>query len=151
MKKAFWIGAGLALLLTAAPLNAAEPIEDTVEASLENYILAWNEPEEAKRRELLTDHWTSAGTYTDPSGHAEGLEGLVTHIGGFLDNPQFKGFAIVRTSGIDIHHQSFRFTWEMRNASGQVLTAGIDYGEFDDQGLITKIVGFFGPYPELEK
>jgi len=145
------MGAGLALLFTAAPLNAAEPIEDTVKASLENYILAWNEPDESTRRELLTGHWTTAGTYTDPSGYAEGLEGLVTHIGGFLGNPQFKGFSIVRTSGIDIHHRSFRFTWEMRNTSGAAVTAGMDYGEFDEQGRITKIVGFFGPYPELEK
>ncbi|PCJ52955.1 MAG: hypothetical protein COA73_15825 [Candidatus Hydrogenedentota bacterium] len=150
MRKSLWAGTALVLIVAVFPINAAEPAEDRVKASLAKYLLAWNEPDEAKRRELLTGHWTTSGTYTDPSGHAEGLEGLVAHIGEFKSNPQFKGFSIVRTSGIDIHHQSLRFNWEMRTPNGKILTAGIDYGEFDDEGRITKIVGFFGPFPKME-
>jgi len=150
MRKTLWAGTVFALMLTGFPLSAAETAQDSVKASLTNYLLTWNEPDEAKRRELLIGHWTTSGTYTDPSGHAEGLEGLVAHVGEFKSNPQFKGFSIVRTSGIDIHHRSFRFSWEMRNPDGKILTAGIDYGEFDDEGRITKIVGFFGPFPKME-
>ncbi len=72
------------------------------------------------------------------------------HIGAFKSNEQFQGFSIDQSTGIDVHHQSFRFGWEMKDPSGNTVTPGIDYGEFDSDGHITKIVGFFGPFPEMK-
>ena len=129
--------------------DAATPAE-RAKASLQNYVKAWNEPDTEKRKALLKTTWTEGGTYTDPSAHVEGRDALVAHIEGFLSNPQFKGFSIVRASDIDLHHQVFRFEWEMKDPSGNTVTAGIDYGEFNEDGAITKIVGFFGPFPELK-
>jgi len=140
----------IALGLSTTMGNAQTNPEKQVLKSLDNYFLAWGEPDDDKRRALLTGSWAENGTYTDPGAHAEGLEALVEHIGGFLSNPQLKGFSIQQTSGIGVHHRSFRFTWEMRGPTGNVLTPGIDYGEFDDEGRITKIVGFFGPFPKLK-
>ena len=128
---------------------AASPAE-TVKASLNNYVKAWHEPDAQKRHALLETAWTDNGTYTDPTAHVDGRDALVAHIGQFQANPQFKGFSIVQTSDIDVHHQVFRFEWAMQDPAGKTVTGGMDYGEFDENGAITKIVGFFGPFRELK-
>lgn len=138
-----------AVLCGLSQARAASPAEKA-KASLDNYIKAWHEPDDAKRTELLSDTWVDEGTYTDPSAHVEGRDALVKHISRFLSNPQFKGFTLVRSSDIDFHHHTFRFEWEMKDAAGNTAIAGMDYGEFNDNGAITKIVGFFGPFPELK-
>ena len=130
--------------------RAEVSLAEKARASLDLYFQAWAESDEAARRALLEQAWADDGTYTDPSAHVEGREALVQHIGDFKSNEQFKGFRIEQSTGIDIHHQSFRFGWEMKDPSGNVVTPGIDYGEFDREGRITKIVGFFGPFPEME-
>jgi hypothetical protein len=45
------------------------------------YGSAWNEPDEAARRQLLESAWADHGTYCDPTANAEGREALVAHIG----------------------------------------------------------------------
>ena len=49
-----------------------------------------------------------------------------------------------------MHHRQFRFAWALKNPSGMTTMVGVDFGEFDEDGAITKIVGFFGPIPELK-
>lgn len=143
--------AGAILLAGRGGTLAADAPEVIVKESLNHYFAAWNETDEAARRAHLEKGWAESATYTDPTADVHGREALVKHIGGLLSNPQFKGFSIVRSSGIDVHHRSFRFQWEMKDPSGNVVTPGIDYGEFDESGMITKIVGFFGPYPAKEE
>jgi len=43
----------------------------------------------------------------------------------------------------------FRFVWQMLDAKEKPQLTGMDFGEVDAQGRITRIVGFFGPLPEL--
>ena len=131
------------------PLHAEAPSE-TVKTSLQNYFNAWNETDVAKRAEFLKTAWTDYATYTDPSAHVEGRDALIKHIGQALSSPQFKGASLVQGSEIDIHHNMFRFEWKLNDSSGNSLMAGMDYGEFNDKGQITKIVGFFGPFPKLK-
>jgi hypothetical protein len=38
----------------------------------------------------------------------------------------------------------------MKDSSGAAMVTGMDYGEFNNDGKITKIVGFFGPFPKLK-
>ncbi len=109
------------------------------------YGAAWNEPDDAKRAALLERAWTDDGVYLDPTGSAEGRDALVTHIGGFQTT--MPGHTIDMTSGVDEHDRVFRFAWVMRNAGGDVLE-GMDYGELADDGRISRIVGFFGPFPD---
>ena len=106
---------------------------------------AWNEPDEAARRELLTKSWADAGTYSDPTGSADGRDALLAHIGGF--RAMMPGHTIDMISGLDTRANVFRFAWVMRNGTEEVLE-GMDYGELGPDGRITKIVGFFGPFPD---
>ena len=143
----------LTVLVSANPdtVSAEESTAAKARASLEHYFAAWGEADEDARRKHLEAGWAEDGTYTDPTADVHGREALVKHIGAFASTPQSKNFSIERSSGIDIHHRVFRFAWEMRDTSGKVITPGIDYGEFNDEGRITKIVGFFGPFPKMEK
>ena len=152
MSKKLVFAVALCLMFALNPSqgeSAVTPAEKAKE-SLEHYFQAWNTPDEAARRAHLEAGWAENATYTDPTADVHGREALVKHIAGFLGNPAMKGYSIVRVTGIDVHHRSFRFSWEMRDPSGKTLTPGIDYGEFDDNGMITKIVGFFGPFPAME-
>ena len=124
---------------------------DEMKNHLKSYFAAWNEPDEAKRAAHLESAWAESGIYTDPTAYVEGRAGLVKHIGGFLGSPQFKGFHITPTSGADFHHDKARFSWKMTNAEGATVTEGVDFVEFDKDGRIMKIVGFFGPLPALEQ
>jgi len=137
----------LTLLTITARTEAAD---DGVKASIQKYMKSWNEPDKATRTALLTAAWAEDAIYTDPSAHVEGRKALINHIQGFMTSPQTKGASIVPGSDIDIHHNVFRFEWAMKDASGNIVTRGMDYGEFNDDGVITKIIGFFGPFPEMK-
>ncbi len=143
------------LLLTTlgtvvTPGYADAKAEEQILQSLQAYFQAWNEPVADKRDALLKQCWADDAEYTDPGTHAKGRAALSVEIGKFLSNEQLKGFSIVQASNIDVHHWVFRFQWEMRDADGDTVTPGMDYGEYDDQGRITKIVGFFGPFQALQ-
>ena len=111
------------------------------------YGAAWAEPDEAKRRALLTEAWAEAGVYVDPTGRADGREALVQHIAGF--HGMFPGHRIDNASGVDEHDGYLRFAWKMVGPDGAVVMEGVDFGSLDGDGKLKSIVGFFGPWPEV--
>jgi len=117
---------------------------DTKE-TLQAYMDAWNEKDEAKRRALLNKAWADDGRYTDPMSDAHGREALVALIAQFQQ--QMPGASITATSGVDQHHDHLRFTWKMVAADGSTGIEGIDIGQLAEDGRIQSITGFFGPLP----
>ena len=111
------------------------------------YGSAWNEPDEKARRALLDRSWSDDGHYSDPTGSAAGRDALLAHIGGF--QAMMPGHTIDMISGLDSRENVFRFAWVMRNGTEDVLE-GMDYGELAADGRISKIVGFFGPFPPAD-
>jgi SnoaL-like domain len=108
------------------------------------YGAAWNETDDAVRAALLAKSFADTGTYMDPTGSADGRDALVGHIGGF--QAMMPGHTIDNTSAVDVHGNVFRFAWAMKNGS-EVALVGMDFGEIADDGRISRIVGFFGPFP----
>lgn len=113
-------------------------VQETVDA----YIAAWNEEDEAKRAELIAKCWSESGTYTDPLADVRGRDGLSELIKGF--HQQMPGARIAVTTGIDQHHNEIRFGWALQG--GQNIE-GIDVGTLDGDGKLTRIVGFWGVNP----
>ena len=109
------------------------------------YNSAWSEPDHKRRQQILDRVWAEDGTYTDPTAHVASRSELVDHLSGFI--AQFPGAHIALTSGIDTHHQNFRFSWRMVLADGKVFVEGIDFGKLSPDGKLHRIVGFFGPLP----
>jgi len=131
--------------LSAAALAAqAHPDVPAVDETITRYAAAWNEPDADARRRLLERSWSESGTYTDPTAHVEGRAALDKHIAEYLTT-QPAGTRIVLSSAIDTHHGRFRFAWKMLRPDGTAAIDGMDYGELDPDGRISRIVGFFGP------
>jgi hypothetical protein len=114
----------------------------TTEEIVIDYVAAWVEIDEGKRRALLEKSWTENGTYTDPTVEVVGREALVQHIGAI--HKQFPGNRIVLTSKVDEHHGRLRFTWAMVNPEGSRVSEGTDFGEVGSDGRLMRITGFFG-------
>jgi hypothetical protein len=115
--------------------------KETVEA----YMAAWNEPDEAKRRSVLQRAWADGATYTDPMAHAAGIDEVIALVTQFQS--QMPGAKIVQTSAIDEHHGRLRFGWAMKGPDGSTRMEGIDVGELAEDGRLRSILGFFGPLP----
>jgi hypothetical protein len=112
------------------------------------YGSAWNEPHEAARRQLLESAWADHGTYCDPTAKFEGREALVGHIGAF--QAAMPGHTIDLVTAADEHDCHLRFRWVMHSSDGSTVLEGMDYGHLADDGRLEQIVGFFGPFPNLD-
>ena len=112
------------------------------------YGAAWNEPDEAKRRELLARSWSVDGFFHDPQGRVEGRDALLAHIAGFQQ--ALPGHRIDLTSAIHSYDRYVRFAWKIFDGSNGVVLEGVNFGEFDGDGKLKSIVGFWGPLPEAE-
>ena len=113
--------------------------KETVEA----YLAAWNEKDEAKRTKLLDKCWADAGTYTDPMSDVAGREQLAAVIAGF--HQQMPGASLAFTSGVDEHHGRIRFGWKV--VDGPQPLEGIDVGRISSDGRLESIIGFWGANP----
>lgn len=115
----------------------------SVETIVAAYGAAWLEEDANQRLALLKTCWSKTGTYQDPSADIAGRDALAAHIGDCqTERPDVQ---VILTSGVDIHHGKVRFTWKLVDASGDQLRDGVDFGELDEDGRLSKIVGFFGP------
>ncbi len=110
------------------------------------YGSAWDESDDGARAAILEKCWAPDGVYSDPSARVEGREALVAHIGGFRQ--QFAGHRIETASGVDAHGNNARFAWRMVGPDHNQVMEGIDFVRFTDDGLISEITGFFGPFPD---
>ena len=115
--------------------------------AIQAYVDAWSDIDEAKRRELLDAAWADDGVYCDPLATLSGRSALEEHIAGFTE--RMPGHTIVLTTGVDIHDGFARFGWEMRQPDGAQLTEGMDFVTFAPDGRISRVIGFFGPFPPM--
>jgi hypothetical protein len=111
--------------------------------TIEAYMAAWNETDEAKIKQLLEKCWADDATYTDPMSDVKGRDGLLTAINGF--HAQMPGAGIAFTSAFDEHHGRVRFGWKVVGAPQEM--AGIDVATLAADGRLQSIVGFWGANP----
>jgi hypothetical protein len=121
----------------------------TPDQTVTAYVLAWAEPDRAKRLAILEGCFASDGVYVDPSGRADGREALCEHIASFQQ--RLVGHRLDLASGIDEHDGYVRFAWTMSAPDGGQVMDGVDFGELDADGRLKLICGFFGPWPELSR
>jgi hypothetical protein len=117
-----------------------------VTTTVDTYLAMWNEPDTARRAELIRTAWAEAGHYVDPLLEAEGhaaLSEMVAAVHG-----QYPGHRFRRTSAVDTHHDQLRFGWELVAPDGSITVGGVDVGILAADGRLTRITGFFGPLPD---
>jgi len=113
--------------------------------TIDTYLAAWNEPDPARRAELVAQVWSADGQLIDPPLAASGHDGIGDMHAALQQ--QFAGHRFRRASGIDTHHGHLRFGWELVGPDGSVALTGLDVGELGDDGRLRRITGFFGELP----
>ena len=121
---------------------------DNLNTTITTYLEMLNETDNDRRAELVAQVWAEDGCWIDPPFEAEGHAAINEAIGGVQQ--QFAGSSFRQASGVDAHHDLFRFAWELVGADGNLIVAGIDVGQVADDGRFRRITGFLGPLPDVE-
>ena len=120
---------------------------DTLHTTITTYLDLLNETDAERRATLAEAVWADDGRWIDPPFEAEGRAAIAETIGGV--QAQFPGHTFRQVSGVDTHHDLFRFAWELVAPDGTVAVAGIDVGQVADDGRLRRITGFLGDLPAL--
>ena len=117
-----------------------------ISTTIDTLFAMWNEQDAARRAKLVEAVWTEDGRLVDPpldgTGHA-GIADMVAAV-----QSQFPGHTFQRTTGIDTHHDTLRYGWELVGPDGAVVATGLDVGVLGDDGRLRRVNGFLGPLPE---
>jgi len=106
---------------------------------VDNYIAAWNESDQERRRSLVSETFTEDARYLDPLVAGEGADGIETMIAGVRG--AYPGHVFRLVSGPDAHHDRVRFTWQLHGENGPVAT-GIDFATVAEDGRLQDVTGF---------
>ena len=116
-------------------------MERDLVAVVRRYDEVWAERDAARRRAILAEIWTEETIYLDPDV-PEGLVGpdaLLDFIQSTFD--EYPGFTVTATSDLEVLRDRAWYRWR-QNADGET-TDGIDFIEFDAEGRIRRLTGFF--------
>jgi hypothetical protein len=117
-------------------------MEHDLAAVVRRYDEVWAERDVASRREILAAIWTDDTVYVDPDV-PDGLVGpdaLLDFIEASFE--QYPGLAITAISEVAVLHGRAWYRWRQTSLGGQALE-GTDFIEFDAEGRIQRLTGFF--------
>jgi hypothetical protein len=117
-------------------------MSNDLKAVWEHYVSAWKVTSLAKKRELFAQCLVPACVYTDPLTVARGWDALLQYMVDF--HAQVPGGHFV-TQQFFAHHQCSVARWTMVSAQGETLDEGISYAEYDAEGRLRTMTGFFDP------
>jgi SnoaL-like protein len=107
------------------------------------YIAMWNEPDSARRRELVAETVTDDAAYVDPLMEGAGIDGITAMIG--AAQAQFPGHRFTLLSGPDHHHDRIRFSWSLAADGAAPAAIGVDFASLAEDGRMRSITGFLEP------
>lgn len=111
----------------------------------ENLLAAWNQKDIAKIRGHLEKAVAADVEFADPNYHIKGIDAFEKMISEFAT--QYPMSRCEHTSGLDAHHNRYRYKW-LVSVKNEPAVSGMDVAEVNSSGLITRVDGFFGPFPE---
>ena len=109
------------------------------------YIELWNERTAGRRRELLSENWTSDASYVDPLMKGDGHDGVDALISGVQQKfPDFRFTLIGEPNGFG---DRVRFSWGLGPEGVDSPIKGTDFGVLSPDGRIKSITGFLDQVP----
>lgn len=114
-----------------------------IEQALETYGAAWNAASHEECVRLLAQSWVAEGEFLNVALEAPlvGFEPLAKYIG--ETNTQFAGHRTVLAGKVVEHHSCALVCWRYVGPDGQLTLEGQNFVEFDDSGLIRRVIQFF--------
>ncbi|MGZ4702345.1 MAG: nuclear transport factor 2 family protein [Ilumatobacteraceae bacterium] len=120
-----------------------EPFITSITESIDSHLEAYALADVDRRNALVAANWNVEGELTDPPlggrGHAE-ISALADVVLTHYADHRFE-----RTTAVDAHHGFARYGWSLVGPDRTVAVSGTDFVEFDDDGKLLRIIGFFGP------
>jgi len=109
---------------------------------ISEYLAAWNADNAESRLSLINKVLAPNCIYAD--SHMPNLIETRELHSGFIDQfkSKFPKLEISLVNLPDIHHNFFRFRWQLAQPNGDIFTKGIFFGEANQDSQITKLVGF---------
>jgi hypothetical protein len=107
---------------------------------VDRYFAMWNETDGTRRRALIGEIWTATARYRDPRLEADGPDGIDAMVAQV--QAAYPRLRFMRTSAIDMHHDTVRFTWSFGPEGGPALALGTDFGVVAGERL-EAMTGFF--------
>lgn len=110
-------------------------------AVVHRYDEVWAELDPARRRAILDEIWTDQTIYLDPDvpNGLVGPDALLDFIASTLE--QYPGFTVTATSDLVVLRDRAWYRWR-QTADGET-SDGIDFIEFDADGRIQRLTGFY--------
>lgn len=125
--------------------TSADTTTADLAATIERYMASWNEADPTARGDLVRRTWTSDGRHVDPLADVEGHAALDAMVAGVQE--RFAGHRISRVTGVDLHHDQFRFGWQLAAPDSTVVVSAVDIGEIAGDGRLRRVSAFFGELP----
>lgn len=125
-------------------LMGCDPLTQ-LDAVLQTYGSAWNEPDAAARDCLIARSMSENAIYVDPTIDARGNAALSEAIGKFL--AAMPGAELLPTGTPEARARDLRFTWDFQ-VSGAGGFPGMDYAVLAQDGRIAAIHGYWEPFPD---
>lgn len=105
----------------------------------ETYVNAWNDPAPDKKQHFFQKCLTTDCHYNDPQTSTSGHTELAEYMKAFHE--QFPD-CYFKTTWFLAHSQKSIARWEMKQGDS-VLGDGVSYAEYNDDGMLTSMTGFF--------
>lgn len=113
---------------------------ETPKDTWETYASAWKETDPGRRRALFEAALDPKCRYRDPLTTTEGFEALAAYMDQFQSQVPGGHFVTQRYW----HHSGRSATqWEMRNGAGDKLDEGVSFCEYNADGKLATMTGFF--------
>ena len=106
----------------------------------EQYVAAWKEASAQGKAAALEQSAATACVYQDPLTMTQGHDELIAYMLDF--HKQIPGGHFVTTWFLD-HHDASIAKWNMVSGDGTVIGDGVSYGQYNEQGALIAMTGFF--------
>ncbi len=115
------------------------------QATWEKYVSAWKASTANDKALALRQSVDETCVYTDPVTIAKGHDELIAYMLAF--HQQVPGGHFV-TNYFLAHHDVSIAKWNMVNGDGAVIGEGVSYGQYNAQGVLVAMTGFFETPPQ---
>jgi hypothetical protein len=112
---------------------------------LQAYADFWCEPDVGRQRELVDACWSEESEIFGPGYYFKGKKAVLAEAQRFQKSEP--GHRIVLTSNFDTHGCWARFTFALLRPDGNLLNEGWDVVQLAEDGLIAKVITFWGKLP----
>jgi uncharacterized protein YndB with AHSA1/START domain len=107
------------------------------------FLRAWGEPDAAERRALLRSCAAEGIAFRDAFSATEGIEELLANLEAV--RMHMPGMSLARAGDVRLAHGTALVAWTARREGGEEAGRGENVVDFDADGRIARVVGFWGP------